>query len=178
MMAKRKFVLSSIELSEIRAEYHKSQDDDLNKKLLAVQLYGTGQKVKEILDLTQCSRSRLMAWCKQYRAKGIEGLRDQRRGGNHYQLTTEQKSKLEELVKLYTPHQLFGDQCATQAGAHWTSDDLKRLVYQKFEVIYKSHTSYWMMLTEFGLSYQRTETIYKSRSQFKAATFEEELEKN
>jgi transposase len=177
-MAKRKFVLSPTELSEIRAEYHQSQDDVLNKKLLAVQLYGIGRKVKEILDLTQCSRSRLMAWCKQYRTKGIEGIRDQRRGGNHYQLTAEQKSTLEDLVKRYTPHQLFGDKCATQAGAHWTSGDLKQLVYQKFEVIYKSHSSYWMMLTDFGLSYQRTETIYKSRSQSKVAEFEEELEKN
>lgn len=124
-MAKRKFELSPTELSEIRAEYHQSQDDSLNKKLVAIQLYGTGRKAQEILDLTQCSRSRLMGWCKQYRAKGLERLRDQRRGGNHYQLTAEQKAILEDLVKRYTPHQLFGYQCATQAFAHWTSSDLK-----------------------------------------------------
>lgn len=177
-MAKRKFTLTPTELAELRAVYHQSQDDAFNKKLLAVQLYGTGHPVRDILAIVQCSRASLMGWCRSYEAAGIEKLRDQRAGGNHYRLTAEQKAELADLVRRYTPKQLLGDDYATQSGAHWTTHDLKQLIARKFEVIYRSHSTYWLLLTEFGLSYQRTETVYKSRSALKVAEFEEDLEKN
>ena len=73
---------------------------------------------------------------------------------------------------------MLGKGYATQSGEHWTPQDLKQLIYQKFDVIYQSPSSYRLLLTECGLSYQRTETVYKSRSEFKVADFEEQLEKN
>ena len=38
-------------------------------------------------------------WCRTYQAAGIETLRDQRAGGNHYRLTAGQKAELADLVR-------------------------------------------------------------------------------
>lgn len=177
-MAKRKFILTSAKEAELKIAYHQSKDADYSKKLLAVRLYGTGHPTQHILDLVGCSRTSLMEWVQRYQLNGLDGLKDQRRGGNHYRLSQEEKTALKEQVRHYAPRQLLGDACASGSGAHWTADDLKLLIYQRYEVIYQSPTSYRALLTEFGLSYQRTEKVFKSKSSLKEADFEEQLEKN
>lgn len=176
-MAKRQFTLTTTEVAELKAAYHQSNDASFNKKVLAVRLYGTGQPINSILDLIGCSRTSLMEWVRKYQKHGIEGLKDQRQGGNHCKLTKEEKETLKQDLHQYSPRQLLGDECATSSGVHWTAADLKLLIYQRYEVIYKSPASYWMLLTECGLSYQRTEQIFKSKSALKQADFEEQLEK-
>lgn len=177
-MAKRKFTLSQDEVAQLKGAYHQSQDASFSKRLLAVRLYGTGHATTEIIDLVSGNRSSLMEWVQKYQENGIERLKEQRQGGNHYKLNKAQKAAIKEKVCQYTPKQLLGDACATRCGTYWTQTDLKQLIYQEFEVIYQSDTSYRVMLQQCGLSYQRTEKIYKSRSECKVADFEEQLEKN
>jgi putative transposase len=176
-MAERKFTLTTTEVAELKAAYHQSKDANYSKKLLAVRLYGTGHSTKSILDLIGCGRTSLMEWVQRYQLDGVDGLNDRRQGGNHYKLTKAEKAAIERDIHQYSPRQLLGKQCATHSGAHWTAADLKLLIYQKYEVIYKSPASYWALLTECGLSYQRTEKIFKSKSALKQADFEEQLEK-
>ena len=177
-MAKRKFTLTTTEVAQLKAAYHQSKDANFSKKLLAVRLYGTGHATTSILDLVGCSRTSLMEWVQWYQLNGLDGLKDQRQGGNHCKLTKEAKAAIEGDIHQYSPRQLLGNECATSSGAHWTVADLKLLIYQKYEVIYKSPASYWALLTECGLSYQRTEKIFKSKSALEQADFEEQLEKN
>jgi len=177
-MAKRKFTLTTTKETELRVAYHQSKDANLSKKLLAVRLYGTAHPTQPILDLVGCSRTSLMEWVQRYQREGLDGLKDQRGSGNHYKLSPEEKSALKGQLLQYTPRQLLGSACASSCGAYWTADDLKLLIYQRYEVIYQSPTSYRALLTEFGLSYQRTEKVFKSKSSWKAADFEEQLEKN
>lgn len=176
-MANRQFTLTTTEVGQLKAAYHQSKDVNYSKKLLAVRLYGTGHSTKSILDLIGCGRTSLMEWVQKYQLNGVAGLKDQRGGGNHYKLTPTEKAAIKSQVHQYSPRQLLGNECATSSGAHWTAVDLKLLIYQKYEVFYKSPASYWALLTECGLSYQRTEKIFKSKSVFKQADFEEQLEK-
>lgn len=177
-MAKREFTLTLEEEAEFKAAYHQSKDANLSKKLLAVRLYGTGHRTDSIIELVGCSRTSLMEWVQKYQQYGLDSLKDQRQGGNHTKLTKAQKAAIKGKVHQYTPKQLLGKACATSSGAHWTGADLKQLIYKEYTVIYKSPTSYQVMLTELGLSYQRTEKVFKSKSQLKYADFEEQLEKN
>ncbi len=177
-MAKRKYTLKPTEVAELKAAYHQSNDANFSKKVLAVRLYGTGHPTNSILDLVGCSRTSMMEWVQKYQRNGLHCLQDQRQGGNHYKLTKAEKAALKRDIKQYSPQQLLGNESASSAGMYWTGADLKLLIYKKYEVIYKSETSYATMLTEFGLSYQRTEKVFKSKSQLKSADFEEELEKN
>jgi transposase len=177
-MAKRKFTLTTTEVVRLKAAYHQSKDGNFSKKVLAVRLYGTGHPTESILDLVGCSRTSLMEWVQKYQLYGLDGLKDSRQGGNHFKLTKAEKATIKDQVHQYSPQQLLGPECATSSGAHWTAADLKLLIYQQYEVIYKSPASYWTLLTECGLSYQRTEKIFKSKSAIKQADFEEQLEKN
>lgn len=177
-MAKRKFTLPEKEVNRLKSAYHQSKDANFSQRLLAVRLYGTDYPTAEIVELVGCNRSSLMEWVQKYQEKGIEGLKDQRRGGNHYKLTVAQKAETKEKVQQYTPKELLGEMCATASGTHWTHADLKQLIYQEWCIIYQSDTSYRLLFQEFGFSYQRTEKVYKSRSAYKVAEFEEQLEKN
>lgn len=177
-MVKRKFTLTTEEKAKFKAAYHQSKDANLSKKLLAVRLYGSDHPTDEIIELVGCSRTSLMEWVQKYQLDGLDSLKDQRQGGNHFKLSKAQKAVTKEKVHRYTPKQLLGQDCATGSGAHWTGADLKQLIYQEYRVVYKSPTSYRVMLKEFGLSYQRTEKVFKSKSQLKQADFEEQLEKN
>ena len=137
-MASRKFTLTTTEVAQLKTAYHQSKDANYSKKLLAVRLYGTGHSTKSILDLIGCGRTSLMEWVQKYQLNGITGLKDQRRGGNHCKLTPAEKATIKSQVHQYNPWQLLGNECATSSGAHWTAADLKLLIYQKYEVIYKS----------------------------------------
>ena len=177
-MATRQFRITEAQETELKIAYDTCKDAALCKKLLAVRLYGTGRPVAEIRDLFGCSRTSLLGWCQQYSINGLAGLVDKRNGGNHHKLTPAQKVDLRDRLHRYTPRQVLGDKTATAAGDHWTTADLKQVIYQWYAVIYRSHSSYLLLLGECGLSYQRTESVFKSRSEVKVADFEEQLEKN
>ena len=177
-MAKRKFILSTEEVVQLKASYSKSKDAKFCKKALAIRLYGTGQPVPDILDLADCSRTSLMEWVRKYQRGGVASLKDQRRGGNHFKLTASDKAAIKQKLHAYRPRELLGQDCATSSGEHWTTADLKLWLHRRYAVVYKNPTSYTALLAEVGFSYQRTEKIYKSKSALKLADFEEQLEKN
>lgn len=177
-MATRKFVLTADEEVRLKVAYRQSKDTNFSRKLLAVRLYGTGYPTAEIIEVVGGNRTSLMEWVQKYRSAGLEGLKDQRQGGNHFKLSQGQKATIEDKLNQYTPKQLLRVECATSTGAHWTCADLKQLIYQEYKVIYNSPSSYRLLLKEFGLSYQRTEKVFKSKSGLSYAAFEEQLEKN
>jgi transposase len=177
-MATRQFCITEEQETELKIAYDTCKEAALCKKLLAVRLYGTGRAVAEIRDLVGCSRSSLLGWCQLYGTDGLARLVDKRKGGNHHKLSPDQKADLRDRLHCYTPRQVLGEETATAAGEHWTTADLKQAVYQWYEVIYGSNSSYLLLLGECGFSYQRTESVFKSRSAVKVADFEEQLEKN
>lgn len=177
-MAKRQFKLTEKQVSELRTAYDQSKSADSAKKALAVRLYGTDKSVQEITDLLGCSRTSMMEWVQRYRSQGLDGLADQRQGGNHFKLTPAQRAEIGRDLHRYSPAQLLGDAYTSASGAYWNVADLKLLIDRRYDVVYKSPTSYRVLLSESGLSYQRTEKIFKSKSEAKQADFEEALEKN
>ncbi len=143
-----------------------------------MRLYGSGYSVAQVIDITGCSRTSLMDWCRVYRRTGLAGLVDGRVGGNRAKLTSEQRRALCAKLQQYTPRQLFGAETATPSGQFWTVPDLKRAVVHWFGVTWNSHRSYLSLFAASGFSYQRTQKVFKSRSEAQVMTFEEELEKN
>lgn len=177
-MAKRQFKLSADEVAELTSAYNQTKDSIFSRRLLAVRLYGTGRATEEIRDLVSCGRTSLMEWVEKYQKQGIEGLRDQRQGGNNFKLTIPQREEISRLLHSYAPKQLLGQSTATESGLFWTTEDLKQLLKERYNVVYKNAASYRKLFVESGFSYQRTEKKYKSKSARKHADFEEKLEKN
>jgi len=177
-MARKRFQLTEEQIRELKAAYHRCKDGPTRTRYQAVMLYGTGYPTEEIEEITECSRSSLMGWCRAYREGGVEALEDHRRGGNRAKLKPEQIEELGERLRRYTPRDLFGEGAATVDGRLWTVADLAQAVERWYGVRYKSRSSYCRLFDLCGFSYQRPAKVYKSRSAAKVAEFEEWVEKN
>jgi transposase len=177
-MAKRNFTLTEEERKELLQAYRVCQDAVTRTRYQAVRLYGEGYPEKEIEQITGCSRTSLMEWCRAYRADHSQGLVDKRVGGNRAKLSKLQIEELQQMLHQYTPKERSGRKASTADGQFWTVEDLALVVRERYGVAYQSRTSYSSLLRLCGFSYQKTEKIFKSRSQIKVADFEEQLEKN
>lgn len=177
-MARRRFQLTDDQVEELIAAYASCKDGPTRTRYQAVRLYGTDYPVKEVMDITGCSRTSLMQWCRKYRMEGIAGLVDKRVGGNRAKLKAVQIEELHTRLRQYAPAQLFGPLAATADGQFWTVEDLQRAVEQWHGVSYQSRSSYHRLFDLCEFSYQRSERRYKSRSETKICEFEMQLEKN
>jgi transposase len=177
-MAKRKFALTETERKELLQAYRVCKDAATRTRYQAVRLYGEGYPEKEIEQITGCSRTSLMEWCRAYRADHSQGLVDKRVGGNRAKLSKLQIEELQHMLHQYTSEERLGLKASTADGQFWTVEDLVLVVRERYGVEYQSRTSYSSLLRLCGFSYQKTEKIFKSRSQTKVAEFEDQLEKN
>jgi len=177
-MAKRKFKLTEAERKELLQAYRVCQDAGTRTRYQAVRLYGEGYPDEEIEQITGCSRTSLMEWCRAYREDHSQGLVDQRAGGNRANLSKLQIEELQQVLYQYTPKERLGSKASTVNGQYWSVEDLAQIVREQYGVEYKSRASYTNLLRLCGFSYQKTEKVFKSRSQTKVADFEEQLEKN
>jgi transposase len=177
-MAKREFTLTDTQEAALQQAFLHTKDGPTRTRYQAVRLYGLGYPVAQIQEITGCSRTSLMDWCRLYRADGLPGLRDGRVGGNRAKLTPDQRETVRANLHQYMPRQLFGPASATPDGQFWTVPDLKRAVQDWFGVTWSSPSSYLTLLADCAFSYQRSQKVFKSRSERDMLAFEEQLEKN
>ncbi len=177
-MAKRKFIITERERNDLLSLYQRCKDAATRTRYQAVRLYGTGYPVAEIMEITGCSRSSLMGWCRSYRKDPSQGLVDQRQGGTRAKLSKLQIEELQDTLHQYSPKERLGTNRSTEYGSFWNVKDLATLLREKYAVSYKNPSSYRELLHLCGFSYQKTEKVFKTHSQSKVADFEEFLEKN
>ena len=177
-MAKRAFTLTDAQEARLQRAYLQTKDGPTRTRYQAVRLYGLGYPVAQIEEITSCSRTSLMDWCRLFRTRGVRGLVDGRVGGNRAKLTPDQRETVRAHLHQYTPRQLFGPTTATSDGQFWTVPDLTRAVQDWFGVTWSSPSSYLALLADCGFSYQRAQKVFTSRSERDVLAFEEQLEKN
>jgi transposase len=177
-MAKRKFTINEQELGKLRGRMDNCKDGATRMRYQGVWMYAKGYPLAEILEITGCSRTSLMNWCRDYRKGGLEELEDHRLGGNNTKLSRELLAEIQDHLCTYTPEMLFGSQTATLTGEFWTVEDLYRWIQERYGITYQSRTSYQEIFAKCDFSYQRTEKVFKSRRPKQVAEFEELLEKN
>lgn len=178
-MAKRQFILSEMEVAELRQAYAECADGAKRTRLQAVRLYGSGWQVADIIEITGCTWRSLARWCQQYREAGAASLADQRNGGNRALLSAEQRAMIQQKLREYTPADLFGpEHRSAGAGDYWSVADLRRAVKKWTGVEYQNPQSYRDLLHDCGFSYQRTAQQYRSRKEADVAAFSEQVEKN
>jgi transposase len=176
-MERRQFKLTEVQDNELKWAYKQCQEAQTKIRYQAVRLYGQGYSVKEIQDITGCSRPSLMQWCRAYGQFGAAGLVDKRDGGNRAKLTSLEVEHLQEQLHRYTPVERFGSAECYGDGQFWSVPDLAKLVERTCGVIYKSATSYRTLFDRCEFSCQRPEAHYRSRNELKGLEFEQQLEK-
>ena len=177
-MARRQFQLNQTQVKDLVQAYLGCKDGPTRIRYQAVRLYGTGYPLREVLDITGCSRLTLMDWCRKYGAGGVSALIDHRVGGNRAKLSPEQIAQLKARLHCYTPADLFGATADTANGQFWTIPDLGRAIERWYGVYYQSPRSYLRCFGRCGFSYQRPAKVYQSRKESQVAEFEAQLEKN
>jgi transposase len=123
-----------------------NRDQETRSRLRAVLMYEQGYSVEEVVAKAGCSRSSLLGWHKAYRERGVEGLHDQRQGGNNAKLTDEQLREMGTRLCGRSPRDVLGERTATPEGKLWTVEDLHNVIWQWYGVRYKSRTTYYNML--------------------------------
>jgi transposase len=177
-MAKRRFTLSEQERQAFKQAEGQGRDAHALKRLQAVRLYGEGQPTQTIEQVVGCSWRSLLEYCQRYRAEGLAGLRDRRRGGNRAKLTPEQRLAVRDRLHQYRPDQILPAHLRVSQGVFWTVSDLRVGLQVWYGVTYQSPTSYLTLLHECRMSQHRPEKQYRSRpSELEIADFEARLEK-
>ena len=169
-MANRQFTLTEQQVAELNRAHDGNKDGPTRTRYQAVRLSGSGYRVSAIMEITGCSRSAFMHWCRIYREQGVAGL-GKRVGGNHRSLTPTQIADLERRLHQYTPRDLFSN-----SEPYWTVSELQRAVEHWYGVTYQSATSYYTLFHRLGFSRQRPAKSYKSRRETAVRDFEEQVE--
>jgi transposase len=177
-MARRQFTLSDTQEASLQQAYLRTNDGPTRTRYQAVRLYGLGYPVAQIQEITGCSRTSLLEWCRRYHTDGRTGLVDGRVGGNRAKLTPAQRQTVRASLHQYTPRQLFGPATATPEGQFWSIPDLKRAVQQWFGITWSSPTCYASLLADCDFTYQRPQKVFKSRREREIVAVEQQLEKN
>ncbi len=177
-MAKRQFVLTQQEISELkRAEAQTRKVREL-KRLQAVRMYGEGCATREVEEVTGSSWRALMDWARRYRAEGVSGLMSRYEGQNAAKLTRQQRTELSQKLRQYRPDQVIAPEMRMTQAQFWTVSDLRIVVEQWYGVTYHSQNSYRNLLHISQFSLQQPESRYRSRpDDLTVADFEAKLEK-
>ena len=179
-MAKRQFELSEGEVGQLRQREQQTGNVAELKRLQAVRLYGSGQGMAVIKDMTGCAESSIREWVQDYKRDGLVGLRAhyEQSAHNASRLSQAQRAAIRERLHNYRPDQVLPPTLRVSQGTFWTVSDLHIALEQWYGVVYQDAGAYQQLFERCGFSYQRAERVYKSRpSQADIAAFEGELEK-
>jgi transposase len=124
----------SLDQLEIRAR--RQRDAIVHTRLRAVILARRGWTAPQIADALGVGRRSVQDWVARYNKDGVDGLQDQRRGGNRRYLSDEQ----EQQVKAHL------DQAAAAAGPGVRhGEQLRQWIDQQFGVIYSLNGIYTLL---------------------------------
>ena len=172
-MATRQFQLNEEAVNELkRAEQATKRSSEL-RRMQVVRLYGSGQPVAQIAELSGMSIRGILNCVARYREKGVAGLYDYQQKGNRTLLSEAQRAQIAEKLHQYRPVDLGISQ-----QLYWTVSDLAVAVKQWYGVVYKHDDSYVHILHQSGFSFQRSTNVYRHKPSAAALTeFEAQLEK-
>jgi len=177
-MAKRKIELTEAEIAAFQQAEQQTRDVRELKRLQAVRLDGSGERVATLQRLTGCGPVSPCQWAMEYGRVGLAALGTQWRGGNANKLTAEHRRDLFEKLDQSTPQPVIATDVRRERGEFWTVSDLQIVVKQGYGVTYRSETSYRSLLHASGFRYQKVEKGYRSQpGAVRLADFEAELEK-
>jgi transposase len=179
-MATRQFELSETQIKELKRQEQQTRRVSELKRLQAVRFYGSGRKLKDIMDIVGCGESSVRIWAMTYAREGLGGLLSGYDGSsqNARKLSPAQEAQLRERLHSYRPDAVLPLETCQGREQFWTVETVKDVVETWYGVSYAYSGSYRNLLHRCGFSYQRSEQVYKSRpSAVEVADFEAELEK-
>jgi len=131
--------------SEVRRLARSSKDANQNRRLLSLAAVLDGMSRSDAARVGGMDRQTLRDWVHRFNASGPDGLKDAWYGGPSSRLSPAQKAELARVVET-------GPDPATDGVVRWRRVDLKRVIEQRFGVVYhERHVG--RLLDELGFSH-------------------------
>jgi transposase len=152
--------------------YRKAKRVKEKQRLQALLLLRGGYKRKEVQNIIRISKQTLGDWITRYNKYGLKGLADKPQPGNHHILTKDQKQTIQTLITSKTPEELgYKDK-------FWDLDKLKQLIKDRFNLTYRSNTSYRKMFHLSGFSFHKPDKVNKKQNKQTIKNWEENIKKD
>jgi transposase len=125
-------------------------------RIQVIRLLSQGYPRQEVGRITGYSDGHIRQLITRYNQGGIEGLRLKPSPKNRAKLTNRQKDKLKQILQENNTPSKAGLKVKKDQD-YWSISTLAQLIKQKYQVTYKSTTSYRQLMKFAGMSYQRVE---------------------
>jgi transposase len=124
----------------------------------------------EVIQITTGYSRRRAFFCRQsYLQNGLEGITDKRKKPIKNLLTAKQRQEINAILSNETPI-AYGYE-----KAYWTTAILADLIEARYDVMYKSKTSYYLLFKENKLSFHKPGKVYEKHDPEKTALWREEV---
>ena len=124
----------------------------------------------DVVQMTTGYSRRRVFFCRQnYLQKGLEGITDKRKKAVKNLLTAKQRQEINAILSNETPR------AYEYQSAYWTTTILADLIEARYDVKYKSKTSYYLLFKESKFSFHKPGKVYEKHDPVKAATWRKEI---
>jgi transposase len=124
----------------------------------------------EVIQMTTgYSRRRIFFCRKSYLQKGLQGITDKRKKPITNLLTAKQRQEVNAILSNEKP-KAYG-----YKSNHWTTAILADLIEARYNVKYKSKTSYYVIFKENKFSFHKPGKVYEKHDPVKTAKWREEI---
>jgi len=129
------------------------------RRAQAIILVDNDMPIEEITDITGYERSQTFELRKKYLEQGLFAIEDQRRGNPQELLTRSQRDEVIQTLKTETPRSHGFD------SDYWTTSLLGGYIKKKYNVKYKSKTSYYLIFKQAKFTYHKPGRVYEKQDE-------------
>ncbi len=137
---------------------------------MAVLLLDGETAIKTIISQTIYSRRQIFDLRKNYLDKGIESIKDKKKGKPRELLTKKQLTEIVKTVKEKTPRDYGYD------TDYWTTGIVGAVVELEYKVKYKSKTSIYLIFRQAKFSYHKPDRLYQARNEQEVESWRDEAQ--
>jgi len=150
--------LSVKQLEELRDFKKQSKKKSEIQKAVAILLLNNSTDASIIEEATEYSLRRAFSLRKVYLEKGIASIRS-KDNENHKILTKIELSEITLTLQTQTPKEL------NYLSDYWTTSILGRYIEEKYNAVYKSRTSYYLLFKKSKLTFHKPGKVYKNHDE-------------
>ena len=169
----RKFHVNEVAIDALKQAEKATKKSSELRRMQAVRLYGGGQAVRQIIEVTRMGTRNIVDCVGGYREQGLAGLYDYQQKGNRTLLTDDQRRDLAGKLHQYRPVDLN-----LSPREYWTVSDLAVASSSGTGGVYKHRDGYIRILHRSGFTCQCSTKVYRHKpSASVLLEFEAQLEK-
>jgi transposase len=154
----------SKELSDFISQNNRSSKE--LKRAQAIVLLDKNEKIENITAITKLQRARIFGLRQEYLSEGISAIEDQEKKKSKELLTKNQRTEISKILHSKKPSEL---DAYFSNYDYWTTGCLADWIKRKFDVVYKSKTSLYVIFKQSKFTFHKPGRVYQKRDEKEVA---------